>query len=567
MRSIRILALFAVLLASSFGWAFSQPAKEIPLPRFGEVSPPAIRATSRIETVTIFPDRATIVRRAQVRPVLGAQSVVFSGLPVSLLANSLRVAGRGTAAVKILGLEAAAEFQEAALLPEVKKLETEIEAQILVLAKLKGDAEVLDAQEKFVMSIEASTAAKAGEQVALGKPDTLSWEKVLEFLGTKLGALKERRISLRTTLDAAQARLDKLRKELDAIRPQRPRESRKVSVLLDASRPGDLTLDLTYTVMNARWAPLYTFRALPETGEVEISVTGLIQQRSGENWEGVTASLSTSSPALDSKPGELQPWILDVYVPPPPVVRSAPKRADMAARPAAAGGVAADAAPAPELEAELDTAAVVESGLHLNFEIKRPVDVPSDGAPHKVPIDAQKLKIKIDYTTAPKLKETAFLRGTMKNTLPYPLLPGSADLFIADDYVGSTNLGHVPADDEAQLFFGEDRQIKVLYEQVKREKIGAGFLSKTDRLHLVYRITVQNLRRTAVEVEVSDQLPVSRNSKIEVKDVVLQPPAARKAETGILTWSLTLGPQEKKEISIDFVIEYPKDAIIIGISR
>jgi len=563
MRPIRILASFAVLFASSFGGVFSQAPKEIPPRLSGEVPQLSIQAASRIESVTIFPDRATIVRRSQVRPVLGAQSVVFSGLPVSLLANSLRVAGRGTAVVKILGLEAAAEFQDAALLPEVKKLESEIEAQTLVLAKLKGDAEVLDAQEKFVLSIEASTAAKAGEQVALGKPDTLSWEKVLDFLGTKLGALKERRISLRAALDAAQARLDKLRQELDAIRPQRPRESRKVSVLLEASKPGDLTLDLTYTVMNARWAPLYTFRALPETGEVEISVTGLIQQRSGENWENVQASLSTSSPALDSKPGELEPWTLDIYTPPPPVVRSAPKRADMAARPV--GGVMAEAAAPPEREAELDTAAVVESGLHLNFEIKRPVDVPSDGAPHKVPIDAQKLKIKIDYTTTPKLKETAFLRGTMKNTLPYPLLPGNADLFIADDYVGSTNLGHVPADDEAKLFFGEDRQVKVLYEQVKREKIGAGFLSKTDRLHLVTRITVQNLRRTAVEVEVADQLPVSRNSKIEVKDVVLQPPAARKAETGILTWSLTLGPQEKKEITLDFVIEYPKDAIIIGI--
>lgn len=564
MRPVRILAASAVLSISFIGLAFSQAPREIPPPRFGDVPPLAIQATGRIETVTVFPDRATIVRRAQVRPVLGPQSVVFSGLPVSLIANSLRVAGRGTAAVKIVGLEAAPEFQSAALLPEVKKLESEIEAQSLVLAKIKGEGEVLDAQEKFVLSIEASTAAKAGEQVAQGKPDTLSWEKVLEFLGAKLGSLKERRISLRASSDAAQARLDKLRKELEAIRPQRPRESRKVSVLLEASKAGDLTLDLTYTVMNVRWVPVYTFRALPEAGEVEISVTGVIQQRSGENWEGVQASLSTSSPSLDSEPAELEPWTLDIYAPlPPPVARSAPRKA--APGEAVGGVMMADAAPAPEREAELDTASVIESGLHLNFEIKRPVDIPSDGASHKVPIDAQKLKIKYDYTAAPKLKETAFLRGTMKNTLPYPLLPGSADLFILDDFVGSTDLDHVPAGDEAKLFFGEDQQIKVLYEQVKKEKIGAGFLSKTDRLHLVARITVQNLRKTAVEIEISDQLPVSRNAKIEIKDVVLQPPGARRAENGILTWSLTLAPQEKKEITLDFAIEYPKDAVIIGL--
>ncbi len=33
----------------------------------------------------------------------------------------------------------------------------------------------------------------------------------------------------------------------------------------------------------------------------------------------------------------------------------------------------------------------------------------------------------------------------------------------------------------------------------------------------------------------------------------------------MLSWSLTLEPQEKREILIDFTVEYPKDAHIIGI--
>jgi len=69
--------------------------------------------------------------------------------------------------------------------------------------------------------------------------------------------------------------------------------------------------------------------------------------------------------------------------------------------------------------------------------------------------------------------------------------------------------------EETRVFFGEDGQIKVKSEQVKREKIAAGFLSKTEKLHLVRKITVQNLRKTAVSVDVADRLPVSQNSKIE----------------------------------------------------
>ena len=545
-------AFFMAAFLALSGAGFAQEAKEI-------------QAASRIASVTIYPDRATVVREADFKLAPGTQSIVFSGLPTTLLSNSLRASGRGTAAVKILGIEVGSEFLDTALLPEVKKLQADIDNQQFLIDRIKNEVETIEAQQKFLLSIQASTAVKASEQVGQGKADIQSWEKVIDFIGAKMQALKEKELGKLKELRAYEAQLDALKKKLDSIKPSRPKESRNVAVLIEASQGGDFKLNLAYTVTNARWAPLYTMRALPDTGEIELTVTGLIQQRSGENWEGVKAQLSTSSPALESQPGELNPWTLDIFVP-RPVYKSA---ARVAEPPAAVGGVAREEsvmAPPPQpREAELDTAAILETGIHLNFEIKRAVDIPSDGAPHKVPIDAQKLKVKFDYVTVPKLKEMMFLRGSLKNTLPYPLLPGNADLFINQDFVGTTQLPHVAANDEAKMYFGEDRQIKVTYEQVKREKIGAAFLGKTTKLRLVYKITVQNLRKTPADIEVTDQLPVSQNSKIEVKDVNLQPAPSKKDDRGILTWTLTLAPQEKKEIILDFTIEYPKDATIIGI--
>jgi uncharacterized protein (TIGR02231 family) len=555
--------ILSVILSLS---VFPQEAREIPPPRFikGETPELNIQAVSSIASVTIYPDRATIVRTADIRPVLGVQSVVFSGLPTTLVPNSLRASGRGTASVKILGLDVATEFLEFALLPEVKKLEAEISALDLEMAKTENSAAVLAAQEKFLNSIQASTAASASEQVAAGKPDILSWEKVYDFLGTKLLAVKQAELGQKKILDDLSSRREALKKKLDSIRPQRPQEARKVSVLIETGQLGDFKMNLAYTVTNARWTPLYTMRALPDAGEVELAVTGLIQQRSGENWENVKALLSTASPAVDTQPGTLNPWFLDIFVP-RPVVRMAAKSKDEVVG-GVVGGVMAEAmAPTEAKEAELDTAAIVESGIHLNFEIKRSVDIPSDGAPHKVPVDAQKLKLKSDYFAAPKLREAAFMRGTLKNTLPYPLLPGSADLFINQDFVGTTAVPYVAANEETKMYFGEDGEIRVKYEQMKREKISPAFLGKTEKLNLVYKITVQNLRKNSVDIEIMDQVPVSQNDKISVKDVSINPDPAKRDDKGILTWTLTLAPQEKKEIVIDFTIEYPKDATIIGI--
>jgi uncharacterized protein (TIGR02231 family) len=566
------LAAFSVFILSMS--LFPQEPREIPPPRFIKDGSPElkIQAVSTISSVTIYPDRATIIRETNIRPVLGAQSVVFSGLPGTLIPNSLRASGRGVAAVKIVGIEAASEYLESPLLPEIKKLQAEIDALGREIAKTNSALEILNRQEKFLDSIQAATTTKASEQITLGKPDILAWEKVYDFLGTKLQAVKAAQLDQQKTLKDQEANLDALKKKLDSMRPQRPQEARKVSVLIDCSQVGDFKLNLAYTVTNARWVPLYTVRALPDSGEIELAVTGLIQQRSGENWQNVRAQLSTSSPAIASEPGELNPWILDLYVPPRPVPRRA-KGEDKGVAGGVVGGVlggvvgevSAVRAPVEIREAELDTAAILESGIHLNFEIKRAVDIPSDGASHKVPIDAQKIKANFDYVSVPKLNEAMFLRGSLKNSLAYPLLPGNADLFIIQDFVGSTEIPYVAANEEAKMYFGEDGQVKVKYEQVKRQKVSPGFLGKTEKLQLVYKITVQNFRKNAAQIEIMDQLPVSQSDRIEIKDVNIQPPPGKKDDKGILTWTLTLAPQEKKEITIDFTIEYPKDATIIGL--
>jgi uncharacterized protein (TIGR02231 family) len=412
-------------------------------------------------------------------------------------------------------------------------------------------------------SLPASQSALNAASVALGKADPLGWEKILEFLGAKLAAVKAGQLDRQKTLKEQEAKAEALKRRIDEIKPGKATEARRVTVLLEAVRAGDFTLDLSYTVSNARWAPSYVVRALPDSGEAELALSAVVQQRSGESWEGVRMALSTSSPALDSKPVELQPWLLDIWV--PRVARDYDReeggRVLMAARPAAE----APAPPPPPREAEIETAAVAESGLHVNFEIKRTVDVPSDGGPHKFPIDAPTVKVKYDYAAVPQGREAAYLRGSLANTLAYPLLAGPADLFIGQDFVGSLSLPFTAAGDEAKVFFGEDGQIRVKTEQVKREKSGGGLLSKIEKLHLVRRITVQNLRKVPVSVDVADRLPVSQNAKIEVKDVTLTPAPAKKDEKGLLHWTVELAPQEKKEILIDFVIEYPRDATISGL--
>jgi len=522
---------------------------------------------SSINSVTIYPDRATIIREADLSLGPGIHSVVFDSLPVTLIPNSLRVSGKGTAVVKVLGIDMSTQYLESPLLPEIKKIQSEIDALQLEINNTKNGIEVLETQEKFLKSIESANAAKASQEVMLGKPDIQSWERVINFLGKKLQEIKKSKLEKLKVLKEQQKKLDALNKKFASIKPQKPLEGKKVTVLLEANRGGEFKLSLSYTVVRARWVPLYTIRALPDSSEVEFAISANIQQRSGENWKNVKAFLSTSSPALGTNPPVLRPWILDIYAP-----RPARRKEDKVLGGVVGGvlgGVVSKAkAPPVEaemLDAEMATAGILETGINLNFEIKSNVHIPSDGAPHKVPIDSQSIKVKYDYISVPKLKEAAFLRASLRNTLPYPFLSGSANLFVVQDFIGSTRLPFIAKDEEAKIFFGEDRQIRINHERIKKEKSGPGFLGKSEKVKLVYKITIQNLRKNQVEMEILDQLPVSQNTKIEIKDLNITPVPSKKDEKGVLTWTFSLGPDEKREILIAFTIEYPKGARIIGL--
>ncbi len=551
---IRTIGRPAAVAAIALGFAASLAA--------ADVSP-----RSKIAGVTVYPDRATVTREASLALPAGETTVVLSSLPFNLIPASLRATGRGTAPVRILGMESAAETLDAALRPEVRELQAAIEAKEREAQAARDRIGAVELQESFLVSVVATSGPAASRDAAAGRPDPAAWDRVLEFLGTKTAAFRAAKLEAAAALKTREAELAALKERLAALHPGRATQTRVVRVHLDAPRPGDFTLSVAYTVPNARWTPLYTLRAMPETKEIELGLSGTVAQWSGENWEGVPASLSTASPALAAEPPALAPWILEIFRQRPMMQRAKAMKDEAEG---AVGGVLAEApasmpAPPPPVEATAAVAEVLESGLHLDFKVPAALNVPSDANPHRVPIDGRNVAATFDYVTAPKTREAAYLRATVVNTLPYPLLPGPADLFIGQDFVGSNPLPAVAAGEEAKMFFGQDDQVKVTREQVRRERSQSGLLSKSEELALGYRITVRNFRKAPVRIDVLDQIPVSQDEKIEVQDVTMTPAPSKKGEDGLLTWTLELAPGEKKEIALGFRVKFPRDAPIRGI--
>ena len=92
-----------------------------------------------------------------------------------------------------------------------------------------------------------------------------------------------------------------------------------------------------------------------------------------------------------------------------------------------------------------------------------------------------------------------------------------------------------------------------------------GFFKRKTKIPLGYKITIKNLKRNSVKVVLRDQIPVSKSSKLKVLIEEINPQPENQEEEkpwGFLTWRLKLKPGEKKDITVKYVISYPKDAIL-----
>jgi hypothetical protein len=80
-------------------------------------------------------------------------------------------------------------------------------------------------------------------------------------------------------------------------------------------------------------------------------------------------------------------------------------------------------------------------------------------------------------------------------------------------------------------------------------------------MEVAFDISVENLYKTAVDVELMDRVPVSQNKDIRVYRVRVEPDG-KPDDRGLLQWKLHLAPGEKKSYRLEYSLEYPGQMLL-----
>ncbi|MFZ6030609.1 MAG: mucoidy inhibitor MuiA family protein [Chloroflexota bacterium] len=518
-----------------------------------------------LKSVTIYPDRARLTRSGALSLEPGNHTIEIAELPTQLDANSLRASAQGTARARLLGVQARTAYYAETPAEQVRHLEEQLEALQDEAESLAARMETIQQQRSVLDALGANSKVFA-RALANGKLSLDAHLSMVDGLRTRIEALDSELQKRSIEKRRLERRSQKIANDLKQLGAARQRQRLSALVEIEVLQAGDLAFELTYVTMGCGWKPLYDLRLWEDGKEpvLEVGYLAQVTQCTAETWDGVALSLSTARPALAGKVPELDPWYVQPHLIEVPQSQMAKRRAvsERAVLSAEADVVMA-AAPAP-MPAEVVTARVDSSGAAVTYHVPGTVTIPGDGEPHKVTAAQFSLQPDLDYVSAPKLVEAAYRRARVVNESDYLLLPGAANLFAGEAFIGTTTLELTPPQGEIELYLGVDDRVKTERE-LKRRDVGKNLIGGKRRMAYSYEITLQNLLSGPIELTLHDQLPVSRHEDIKIKLESADPKPAEQTALNLLNWELTLASKEKRTVRFDFSVEMPQAVQVVGL--
>ncbi|OHD63943.1 MAG: hypothetical protein A2176_15045 [Spirochaetes bacterium RBG_13_51_14] len=595
--------IFCVMASLWCGVAGAEDAEESGLP-------------SRIAAVKLHRNQAAITRTARLRLREGMNRVTLGSLPPLLYDWSVR----GSLPRDFSGSIVSMEVVKKALVQKKRKEILEIEEKLKTLRErdqvFVDELKIIQSQEKFLDSIADFTNQTVSRELMTRIPEVKVWDGTLTYTAEKRKNLLARKREIEVKRESIGREIQKWEFELsqiagasyfdtyrtlnNAILTNRssmqiqqfaattdryaeqkrilksPTEKvdieKRLAVEINAPAAGEADFSFTYVIPSTAWEMKYDVRADSAQQRIGLFVYGNIYQMTGENWENIMLSLSTGAPASAISPPDLAPWFLDVEAP----YRSEEMEYDEGAgaeRKSAKKKESAKADIGKQQPAEVE---IRETGPY--FEISFPVrqNITSSAKYQKKFIREFRLEDgkapRFFYEAIPADVQSGYLKAAVKNTTGLPLLPGEAQIFLDNEFMGKASMPAMAPGMEEEIILGVESRIAARKELVKKYEEAAGIMGGKRRILYRYKLTVENRLPRGIDVFVYDALPLSRNDKIDVEIKNLSRHYLKDEEfekttrhaQGIRKWRLDLGAGAKEEITYDAVISFDKELTVRG---
>jgi uncharacterized protein (TIGR02231 family) len=323
-------------------------------------------------------------------------------------------------------------------------------------------------------------------------------------------------------------------------------------------------LNLSYVVSNAGWTPYYDLRSEASTGKLSLTYKAQVYQNTGLDWNDVKLNISTNNPRANKTKPELNPWYID-YTAYRQVTEKKSRMeylSETNAIPQAAfnqGFTMSEEVGKDAMTADQFTT-VVHHLIAAEFKIDLPYNIKSNNEQHMVLIKQAELDTKFKYYSVPKMDPGVYLVAQMTKLDELQLVPAKANIYFDGSYIGETYIDPTTMDDTLNLSLGKDPNIVVKRTLLKKDSKEKIIGEKKERT-FAYQFEVLNLKSSAIELVIQDQLPVTQNADITIEATELSK-GKQDDVSGLIEWTLNLKGKETKKFDFNFKVKHAKDKII-----
>ncbi len=507
-----------------------------------------------IEKVTVYADRAEVSRATPVVCKDNQATAVFGMLPLSLDQRTLRAetGSKATAIGTTVRTINLAEDRDARVAAVQKEL-TQVQDQLRALGETQAG---ISKRVTRVAEFGAYVQNLLHEQVRAPRPDSTQWDRALDTMrGERLDGLKKQgRLNIEQRKLSRQAEL--LRNRLAALQPRQRNQAIEVTVAIDCRGEARPRVRLSYVLAGATWHPEYDLRFLPRgkakvgKGRVELTVSAVVQQATGEDWTDAKLVLSTAKPRLGSE----APYPAPMYINGREVGENKTLVAKQERREKLAG-------PAKPLDAAPASVALEDRGQSFALVLPRKVTVLADGRPYWMPVDVASGKAEAKLVAIAKLKPFVYQMVNLKNPAAYPLLAGRIHVYRGGSYIGDSHIKYRAPGEPMEISLGIDEEFSVERQELNKTNRSASFLSSTKHLERAFRITLANRSTRRQKIEIRENIPVSKTEDVKVELVKKKTAPHYQLDThrGFITWTPYLDSGQEKSIDLTYTIHLPED--------
>jgi len=545
--------------------------------------------TGTISKVTVYRGQALVTRTISIDLPPGASELIVKDLPAMIVPESIYAQTSDN--IKVLSVRYRQKAVSQATREEVKQLDARIEDVKYKLKCADRDYKHFVHYGKMFDELKDFTITAAKSDLSRGLLTFEPIEKLAGLIEDKALEYHKRTTELEDKIAELQkdrALLERKRKELAAGRSRTEREA-----VLFLSRAGGkkVSIELSYLVNGANWQQQYNLRANPGKSNVLIEYNAVVNQTSGENWDGVALSLSTAEPTMVAAPPILEPMLVALSRPVPTqqagqvFLGAEQARQYQKSRKANIKmGIGANAelnrlavqnqllffnASQREVEEFQQKMAEISrtEGVSVTYDLPGRLTLPSRSDQQLVTIASITARADFTLIATPLLTDYVYLQAELLNDSDTVLLPGQASIFRNGEFVGKSQLPQVTIGEKFTAGFGIDSQVQVAHElEDKKTRIQGG--NRIDTYH--YRIALSNYKNTAVELRLLDRLPYTDNTSIKIELEKTEPQLStdseylrRSRKKGILRWDMKLVPntvdRNATVVKYSFTMEYDRN--------